>query len=159
MGRSRSTRCPTAGWDWLEANCAAYGLRTFRNVNDEPWHAQPCDIPAGRSHRSEPWNLQTWPLPGDPVPKPLPPQPQPTPEDDETMLRAAKNQDSGNAYYVGDGTTATWIGDSYDDKQRDLVVAGGVIDVKTCKVVYNWNGVQPIPAGQVKKYVGKNSLL
>src|SRR5262245_59290982 len=50
-------------WDWMETNVAAYGLRTFRDVNDEPWHIQQCEIPAGRSYRSDPWELDEWPLP------------------------------------------------------------------------------------------------
>lgn len=56
---------PAPSWPWMENNCAAFGLRTFKNVNDEPWHIQPVDIPASRSQRSEPWNLQVWDLPGD----------------------------------------------------------------------------------------------
>jgi hypothetical protein len=56
---------PAPSWPWMENNVAAFGLRTFKNVNSEPWHIQPVDIPASRSQRSEPWNLQTWNLPGD----------------------------------------------------------------------------------------------
>jgi len=56
---------PSASWDWMEQNLAAYGLRSFRNVNSEPWHIQPSEIPASRSYRSEPWTLATFALPED----------------------------------------------------------------------------------------------
>jgi hypothetical protein len=56
---------PDVSWGWMEANCAAYGLRTFRDVNDEPWHLQPVEIPAGRSWAEVLPPLDTWPLPGD----------------------------------------------------------------------------------------------
>lgn len=52
-------------WPWMEANCALYGLRTFRDVNDEPWHAQPFEIPASRSYATVLPPMQIWPLPGD----------------------------------------------------------------------------------------------
>jgi hypothetical protein len=66
---------PEPSWNWMEQNCAKYGLRTFRNVNDEPWHIQPIDIPAGRSYRTQPWSLPKYNLPGAPstptVPRPV----------------------------------------------------------------------------------------
>lgn len=69
---------PTSSWDWMEGNLAKYGLRSFRNVNNEPWHIQPSDIPASRSYRTTPWNLPRFNLPADPtrkfpenVPKPV----------------------------------------------------------------------------------------
>ena len=63
-------------WNWMEHNLAAYGLKSFRNVNDEPWHIQPAEIPNSRNWRTEPWKLETFPLPGEtPVPQP--------PEEDE----------------------------------------------------------------------------
>jgi len=66
---------PEPSWNWMEKNCATYGLRTFRNVNSEPWHIQPVDIPASRSYRSEPWKLPRFNLPGAPstptVPRPV----------------------------------------------------------------------------------------
>lgn len=66
---------PEPSWNWMEKNCAAYGLRTFRYVNSEPWHIQPSDIPPGRSYRTTPWNLTRFNLPGLPslptVPRPV----------------------------------------------------------------------------------------
>jgi hypothetical protein len=56
---------PEPSWNWMEQNCAAYGLRTFRNVNNEPWHIQPAEIPAGRNFATTLPPIQTWELPGD----------------------------------------------------------------------------------------------
>ncbi len=80
---------PSASWAWMEANCARFGLRTFRDVNNEPWHIQPVEIPATRGRRVPPWDLAPWPLPieGGPPPEPVgeqpipasPPAPPPTP--------------------------------------------------------------------------------
>jgi len=65
---------PSPSWDWMEARCAAFGLRTFRDVNGEPWHVQPAEIPAGRDHRTAPWDLATFALPGpDDPPAPVDP--------------------------------------------------------------------------------------
>lgn len=46
--------------DWMEDNCGNFGLRTFRFVNNEPWHIQPAEIPASRSWRQEPWTLKIY---------------------------------------------------------------------------------------------------
>lgn len=69
---------PTSSWNWMEGQLAKYGLRSFRNVNNEPWHIQPSDIPASRSYRKERWNLPVFNLPGAPtrkfpekIPKPV----------------------------------------------------------------------------------------
>ena len=69
---------PNVSWDWMERNCAAFGFRTFRNVNNEPWHIQPTEISAGRKNASTLPPLQTWPLPTEPPPTP-PPTPPPGP--------------------------------------------------------------------------------
>jgi LAS superfamily LD-carboxypeptidase LdcB len=37
------------GHRWMNANCHRFGLTHFANVNREPWHVQPSEIPAGRS--------------------------------------------------------------------------------------------------------------
>jgi hypothetical protein len=65
---------PNVSWDWMEANCGAYGFRTFRNVNNEPWHIQPSEIPASRSYTSTLPPLKTWALPGPTPPTPTPPK-------------------------------------------------------------------------------------
>ena len=66
---------PNTSWNWMQANCSKFGLRTFANVNDEPWHQQPLDVPAGRNWRQDPWNLPRFNLPSPPslprVPRPV----------------------------------------------------------------------------------------
>jgi GH25 family lysozyme M1 (1,4-beta-N-acetylmuramidase) len=68
---------PKSSWNWMEANVAKFGLKTFRNVNDEPWHIQPAEIPNARNWRRDPWVLASIPLPPvfDPgvAPPPVPP--------------------------------------------------------------------------------------
>jgi hypothetical protein len=54
---------------WMESHLKEYGLRSFINVNDEPWHVQPAEIPASRNRRVEPWVLETFPLPDDKPPE------------------------------------------------------------------------------------------
>jgi hypothetical protein len=34
--------------DWIVANAARFGLRSFHDVNNEPWHVQPVEIPGAR---------------------------------------------------------------------------------------------------------------
>lgn len=79
---------------WLKANCARFGLLEFSQVNNEPWHGQPYDVPKGRSsyrlvaHHP----LQLFVLPGTP-PKPAPTKvwaPSPT-QKQRTGLFAGKN--------------------------------------------------------------------
>lgn len=65
---------PNVSWPWMEANVARFGLRTFRNVNSEPWHIQPAEIPTSRNRRTTPWKLAPIALPDDVAP-PTPPPP------------------------------------------------------------------------------------
>lgn len=82
------------------------------------------------------------------------PTPPPPLEEDDTMLRAAKNKDTGNTYVLGNGSTAQTM-DGLDSTERDLRIAGGAVDVATRKIVYAWGSVTPIAGGDVKKYCGK----
>lgn len=54
---------PNISWDWMEANAKFHGFRTFRYVNNEPWHIQPVEIPASRSYRIAPWPLNNFDCP------------------------------------------------------------------------------------------------
>jgi Putative peptidoglycan binding domain/D-alanyl-D-alanine carboxypeptidase len=38
----------TGDLDWVVKNCSAFGLKHFRDVNDEPHHVQPVELPNGR---------------------------------------------------------------------------------------------------------------
>jgi hypothetical protein len=60
----------------MERNSRAYGLRTFRYVNNEPWHIQPTEIPGSRKYATKLPPINLWNLPGTPAPRP--PQPVPT---------------------------------------------------------------------------------
>jgi hypothetical protein len=64
---------PQPSWDWLEAHCGSYGFRTFRNVNNEPWHIQPTEIPAARKYATSPPVIYKWDLPGTQKPPPIKP--------------------------------------------------------------------------------------
>lgn len=57
-----------SGWEWLKVHAAEYGLRSFWNVNNEPWHVQPIDVSASRrlfeARRWKEYPLKVWTLPG-----------------------------------------------------------------------------------------------
>jgi Putative peptidoglycan binding domain len=64
---------PNISWTWMERNCRAYGFRTFRNVNNEPWHIQPFEITTSRNWAVNCPRLETFNLPGKPeIVYPLP---------------------------------------------------------------------------------------
>lgn len=71
----------TGNLTFLAAHAAAYGLFEFSHVNNEPWHAQPVEIPHSRSGYNPAVNapLPVFPLPGAaPTPvKPVPVKPVP----------------------------------------------------------------------------------
>ena len=54
---------PEPSWPWMFDHCAAYGLRTFRDVNEEPWHVQPIEIPGGRNFATTLPPMEHWELP------------------------------------------------------------------------------------------------
>ena len=65
---------PDTSWNWMENNIGLYGMKTFRNVNNEPWHIQMKEVPNSRnSATSLPWIDTNYPLPGspDPIPSPI----------------------------------------------------------------------------------------
>lgn len=46
--------------DWVQENAARFGLKTFGDVNNEPWHVQPAELPNGRWEYEKigaPWGL------------------------------------------------------------------------------------------------------
>jgi hypothetical protein len=56
---------PAPSMKWMNANAGRFGLKTFANVNSEPWHLQPIEIPNSRKRRSDPWSLEPFDLPGE----------------------------------------------------------------------------------------------
>ena len=70
---------------WLGTNAAAFGLQTFVNVNKEPWHVQPLELPRGRKQyekEGSKWgaypNYSTGPTTPTPTTPTQPTQPNPT---------------------------------------------------------------------------------
>jgi len=61
---------PDISWTWLQQNCGAYGFLTFWNVNNEPWHAQPVEIPKSRNYATTCPPVPIFNLPGTPTPTP-----------------------------------------------------------------------------------------
>ena len=57
---------PSSSWPWMDAHCHLYGFRHFANVNNEPWHIQPFEIPGSRNYATIPPRLLAFNLPGDP---------------------------------------------------------------------------------------------
>jgi hypothetical protein len=63
----------TGDLQWMNANCDRYALRHFANVNNEPWHVQPVEVPTARSNYNGS-ALDNW-QPATPPPPPPPPPP------------------------------------------------------------------------------------
>lgn len=71
-GTLRCVALDMVGWEngWMEKNVAAYGMKTFTNVNGENWHVQPVEFPNARSSYDPMLHtLKTWALP-TPAPAP-----------------------------------------------------------------------------------------
>lgn len=39
---------PSTEFDWVKEHAAEFGLRSFHDVNNEPWHVQPAELPGSR---------------------------------------------------------------------------------------------------------------
>jgi hypothetical protein len=62
-------------WAWLRDNGGLYGLKTFHNVNGEPWHSQMIGVPNSVSswRKAGHPGPETWDLGAVPPPPPPPP--------------------------------------------------------------------------------------
>ena len=134
---------PNISWDWMERNSRDYGLRTFRYVNNEPWHVQPTEIPGSRKYATKlpPLNVWNLPGPGPKPPKPLPPGPSVMAvefiagsEGDDDMAYACEgiwtyngpDAINGAYYAVYSGGYKIWITDTatYEAKKALLAING-----------------------------------
>lgn len=71
---------PNVSWPWMEDHCGSFGFRTFKHINNEPWHIQPTEITASRRYATVCPTLYTWALPEIPnQPPPVTPPPVITP--------------------------------------------------------------------------------
>jgi peptidoglycan hydrolase-like protein with peptidoglycan-binding domain len=52
----------TGDMGWVRDNVARFGLQTFENVNNEPWHVQPTELPRSRRvyQQNPTWGLPPW---------------------------------------------------------------------------------------------------
>lgn len=117
---------------WANANCWRFGLLHFAQVNDEPWHHQPVEIPRSRSKYTG-QQLAVWPLPTPPAPVPVPPTvptPPPglAPTTEAKMLTIVGNEDNkaDPRRWVWDGGTSLRFLTSEADYRRllDLAAVG-----------------------------------
>jgi hypothetical protein len=49
---------PSTEFDWVKEHAKDFGLRSFHDVNNEPWHVQPAELPGSRSQYEKmgaPW--------------------------------------------------------------------------------------------------------
>ena len=104
---------PNISWDWMFANAGAYGLRSFRYVNNESWHFQAAEISTSRRHATTMPALVHWELPGQP--EPAPPEPIHVPlgaihDEEDPMFIATKDA----KYWIGNGLGRRACADNAD---------------------------------------------
>lgn len=113
------------GWGVVHQLAADWGLKHFANVNNEPWHMQPVELPNSRSDvdrvvAATGGHLPIWPLPPDPNP----PNP---PGDDDAML-AAIFAYRGDAARLLDDTGTDFTVDVGDPAANGAIVTVHVVD-------------------------------
>lgn len=83
---------PAESMAWMGANCAKFGLVDFSDVNNEPWHIQPVEIPRSRNFATAMPPLHNltfnFPAPGEELIM--------TPED-ETLVRRIVREETPKA--------------------------------------------------------------
>ena len=115
---------PNISWDWLGRNCATYGLRVFTHVNNEPWHAQPVDIPTGRKYATTPPPIGIWNLPGKPSIPSKPPL-----EDDVHPTVCSWGEGRLDIFQTGKDSQLwhKWWDASYSDQWSEWEALGGIL--------------------------------
>jgi hypothetical protein len=78
---------------WMNKNCSQFGLLHFGNVNKEPWHVQPVEVPKSRKLYSG-QKLDVWPISGQPVV---------VDEDDMKTAVLVSFKEFANVWLVGSG--------------------------------------------------------
>jgi len=110
---------PASSWPWMEQHCGAFGLRTFRNVNGEPWHIQPVEVPTSRRFATTLPPLSVWPLPGGPD------QPNRPPEEDDVTYLHLVSPGQPELLYAFDGRGASFVGFTSPEDRDEVVAAYG----------------------------------
>ena len=91
--------------NWVGVNAGRFGLHDFSDVNDEPWHVQPVEIPNSRTRYTgaplPAWQLEP-PTQPSPQPQPLPPS-QPNQEEDEMPPVRVRFQGFKNVFLFTSG--------------------------------------------------------
>lgn len=155
-------------YKWMFANEAAYGLKDFRNVGNEPWHIQFAELPNSvtqwKAAGSPPPTV--WKLPDTTPPTPTPPTPTPP----TATYPPMGAHDMYLVMKYGGTPDANWSGWYSDGNKRYAIsaatggmdhcarlVRAGAVDAKTGTVVTSpgWAGVTHTTVStDLTKYLG-----
>ena len=138
---------PKTSWPWMENNIKAYGMKTFKYVNNEPWHIQPIETPNGRKYARTPPPIGHFVLPGEDTDS----------EDEDMLFDGFWKREQNDAVYAiyKDGTKQWMIDPPHFDGMVNLQKMNGAsseaLSVRTCEDpgMFAAMGlvVGPIPAG------------
>jgi hypothetical protein len=141
---------------WMHSVEKDYGLKDFRNVGNEPWHAQLAEIPNSVTQFKAAGSPQptVWDLSGpEPTPE-LPGPPPPLPDGIHDMLPMVGKYPNQGVWVVSldGGYTHSPIRNA---DWANAVIAGGAIDAKSRKMVTAWSQVPGMAStAEVTKYLG-----
>lgn len=133
---------------------AAYGLRHFADVNGEPWHYQPVEIPnARRNYVAHFENPREWPLPGTPTP----PTPAPS-EDDMTIHNPVRILDTRISGKAGTNQTFAVKPHSLTPAGSDVILNLTALEAESGTFFTLWSGDGVMPtASQINLAPGDAS--
>ncbi len=118
---------------------ADFGLKHFANVNSEPWHYQPIEVPNARSgYLNHFENPHQWPLPNDPAP---------SPEDDMTIHNPVRILDTRESGKPGFNATFTVKPHGYTPAGADVILNLTALEAEDNIGTYFtiWNGDGAVP--------------